>query len=182
MEENQKQRKPIAIARMDTVVDILGKIGAVAAGMALVVMTILMASSTIARYLFGFSWHITEELTGLLLLYIWMLGLLYVLVLGRHIRVSLVFDRLPVKLRAYLWVLNSILAAAYAGFVVGQGIALVSEHIQYNVHFTISGIPEVAATISIPIGAGLFGIGCLALLVKQVLVLINKSYEVSDQW
>ncbi len=182
LEESQKPRKPAAIARMDTVVDILGKIGAVAAGMALVVMTILMASSTIARYLFGFSWYITEELTGLLLLYIWVMGLLYVLVLGRHIRVSIIFDRLPVKVRAYLWVFNSALAAAYAGFVVGQGMVLVREHLKYNVHFTISRIPEVAASISIPIGAGLFGIGCLALLVKQVLILINKSYEVSDQW
>ena len=69
-----------------------------------------------------------------------------------------------------------------AGFVVGQGMVLVREHLKYNVHFTISRIPEAAASISIPIGAGLFGIGCLALLVKQVLALINKSYEVSDQW
>ncbi len=188
LEESQKQRQSAAIARMDKVVDILGKIGAVAAGIALVVMTILMASSTIGRYLFGFSWHITEELTGLLLLYVWVLGLLYVLVLGRHIRVSIIFDRLPAKLRAYLWVFNSALAAAYAGFVVGQGMALVREHLKYNVHFTISGIPEAVASISIPIGAGLFGIGCLALLVKQVIALINKSYNesyeasVSEQW
>ncbi len=182
MEDRQKQRKPAAIARMDAVVDILGKIGAVAAGLALVVMTVLMASSTLARYLFGTSWNFTEEFTGLLLLYIWMLGLLYVLVLGRHIRVSIIFDRLPARLRSYLWVLNSMLAAAYAGFVVGRGADLVSEHLRYDVGYTISRIPEAAASISIPIGAGLFGIGCLALLVKQVIALISKSYEVSDQW
>ena len=182
MEESQKRRKPAAIARMDSIVDILGKIGAVAAGIALVVMTVLMASSTIVRYLFSTSWRFTEEFTGLLLLYIWVLAFLYVLVLGRHIRVSIIFDRLPVKVRAYLWVLNSVLAAAYSGFVVGLGANLVSDLIHYDVRFTISRIPEVAAAISIPIGAGLFGIGCLALLVKQVLALINKSYEVSDQW
>ena len=182
LEESQKQRKPAAIAKMDTVVDILGKIGAVAAGMALVVMTVLMASSTIARYLFGFSWHITEELTGLLLLYIWVMALLYVLVLGRHIRVSIIFDRLPTKVRAYLWILNSLLAAAYAGFIVGEGLRLLNELIKYNVKYMIMSIPEAVGAVSIPIGAGLFGIGCLAMLVKQVLVLISKSYEVGDKW
>ena len=95
---------------------------------------------------------------------------------------SIIFDRLPVKVRAYLWVLNSLLAAAYAGFVVVQGLDLVSKLIKRNVNYMIMGVPEAAAAISIPIGAGLFGIGCLALLVKQVLALINKSYEVSDQW
>lgn len=181
MEESRKQEIP-AIAWMDTVINVLGKVGAVCAGLCLVIMTIIMSAATISRYVFMTSWRFTEELTGFLLLAVFVMALLYVLVLGRHIRVSIIFDRIPVKVRAYLWVMNSVIAAAYAGFIVGEGIRLVNQLIKYNVKYMTMPVPEAVGVVSIPIGAGLFGLGCLAILVKQVLALILKSYEVGDKW
>ena len=170
------------IGWLDNAIDILGKLGAIFAGICLLTMTLGISAATISRYLFNRPWRITEEFSGALLLAVFFMALLYVLVLGRHIRVTIIFDRIPAKIRAYLLIINSLLATAYAGFIVGEGFRLVNQLIEYRVRYMMMPIPEALGAIVIPIGMGLFGLGCLTLLIKQALALILKSTEVKYKW
>lgn len=179
---NSPKRSIPLIGWMENAIDILGKFGAVCAGTCLLAMTLGISAATISRYIFNRPWRFTEEFSGGMLLVVFFMALLYVLVLGRHIRVSIIFDRIPAKIRAYLLVTNSLLAAAYAGFIFGEGLRLVNQLIEYRVRYIMMPIPEALSAISIPIGIGLFGLGCLAMLAKQVFALFSKSTEVKYKW
>jgi TRAP-type C4-dicarboxylate transport system permease small subunit len=170
------------IGWLENAVDILGKIGAIFAGLCLFTMTFSISAATISRYLFNRPWGITEELSGVLLLAVFFMALLYVLVLGRHIRVTIIFDLIPAKIRAYLLIINSLLATAYAGFIVGEGIRLVNQLIEFRVSYLMLPLPEALGAVFIPIGMGFFGLGCLTLLIKQALMMILKSSEVKYKW
>lgn len=118
---------------------------------------------------------LTEEFAGAMLLGTFYLGLLFVLVLDKHISVDIVFNRLSTKARSCLWVVNILLAILYSGFLFWEGVRLVGRHIGDNVKFMTMPVPLAAISIFIPLGAGFFGLGCIARLVKQISMLITKT-------
>ncbi|MFC2009195.1 TRAP transporter small permease [Chloroflexota bacterium] len=166
------ENSPRWVLQYERTVAVLGKLGAIVTGLALVALALTISGATVSRYLFNEPWGFTEELSGALLLSLFYLPLLYVLTLDRHVRVTLLFDRMPERAKSSILVTNSLLAALYSGFMVGEGMRLVQNLIRHDVRYIMMPLPEAVGAVSIPIGAGLFGLGCTALLAKRVVVLI----------
>lgn len=173
----QRPKRISLIGLAEKGIEVLGNGGAIVAGVSLLAMMLVISTASISRYLFSKPWNLCEELSGGLLLVMFFMALLYVLVLGKHIRINLVSDRLPAKLRTYLLLINSLLAAVYAGFVFYQGVGLTNELIEYNVRFLTLPMPEFIFAAFIPIGIGFFGLGCIVISIKQVSALLPRSIK-----
>ena len=159
-------------------IDGIGIVGAVSAGLCLLVMAFSVCVGTISRYAFNKPFNWIDEFAGGLLIPLFFLPLLYALILGRHIKVNIVVDRLPRKLVSYALIINSLLALIYGGFLFSEGLRLTQQLIQYETRYvTFDLLPQFAGAIFIPIGSGIFCLGLLALLVSQVRTLILKSAE-----
>ncbi|HMB76197.1 MAG TPA: TRAP transporter small permease [Kiloniellaceae bacterium] len=94
---------------------------------ALAAGVLLMAANTVAnvvgRFIFQHSIFFTEELNSIIIVLITFAGIGYAARHGRHIRMSAIFDALPVKTRKAMMILISIITAlsmfALCYFAVG---------------------------------------------------------------
>ncbi len=168
----------IAFTFIRRIIDKIGIVGAAFAGLCLLVMAFSVAAGALSRYVFNKPFNWVDEFAGALLIPLFFLPLLYVLILGRHIKVNLIANRLPRKLMPYILIINSLLALIYGGFLFSEGLRLTQQLIQYEVDFFVFNLlPQFVFAIFIPIGAGMFCLGLLALLVSQVRELVLKSAE-----
>ncbi|GEM_PF-3377228 len=159
-------------------VDRIGIVGAAFAGLCLLVMAFSVAAGAISRYVFSVPFNWVDEFAGALLIPLFFLPLLYVLILNKHIKVSIIANRLPRKLMQYILIINSLLALMYGGFLFKEGLRLTQQLVQYEVGFMVFNLlPQFVFAIFIPIGAGMFSLGLLTLLVSQVRELVLKSAE-----
>jgi len=100
------------------VLDRVSKVGADLAGIAIVVMMIVMVLEAAGRYLFSFTVLFADELLGYLMALVTYVGLAYTLRTGGHISIELVTDHLPKKVQRILGVVVSVLNLVFVGFLV----------------------------------------------------------------
>jgi C4-dicarboxylate transporter DctQ subunit len=85
-------------------------------------MILLMTLDPIMRYLLGRPFYWSNEVTTYLMVIMVFNGFCIALVKDKHVRVTLVFDRLPRRLQNMLWILTSVAGLIYVSFV---GYALI---------------------------------------------------------
>ena len=129
--------------RLSRVAEVVGKVGAVGAGIGLVFMSLGVASGAISRYVFNNPLNWTEEFAGGLMIPLSFLPLLYVLILGKHFRVGIIANRFPRRVRDILLIVNSLLALAYGGFIVYEGVRLTQEHIYRQINYIFLPLPKI---------------------------------------
>lgn len=157
--------------------DGIAKGSIVFAGFIILVVSCVVATGALSRYIFSAPLAWMEEFAGSMMIPIFFLPLLYVLTKDRHIKIKLLTDHLPVKARSFLLLTSSLLALAYAGFVTYEGLRLVQKLIHYNANYVMIAAPQAVSAVLIPVGMGIFGLGCLALLIKQIRALVSKCDE-----
>lgn len=136
-------------------------------------LTALIASSVIARRIFGSPILAADELSGYLLLAIVFLGLAYTMKAGGHIRVDILLAHVPPRARAGLDALATILAVAFTLALLGGTWALVAAYYQ---HGTLS-FKYLQIPLWIP--GALLVIGAALLVLQLVAQLLQKLSRVS---
>jgi TRAP-type C4-dicarboxylate transport system permease small subunit len=99
----------------------------------LVLMVGLMAIDPIMRYIFGSPFYWSNEVTTFLMMLVVFNGLGVALAKDKHIRVMLVFNRLPAKIQNLLWVGISFAGLFYVAFMGYALLRLTLSSMAYGV-------------------------------------------------
>ncbi|WP_108659487.1 TRAP transporter small permease subunit [Acuticoccus kandeliae] len=101
-------------------------------GISLVALSFFVAAETVSRKLFNFSFEGADELGGYVLAIGSSLAFTVALVERAHVRIDFVHGRLPLKARAVLDWLAVLSLAAFGGFLVYVGYAVIVDTITYG--------------------------------------------------
>ena len=83
-----------------------------------IIMTVIIIIRVSMRFFFNFTPSWSEELTGLLMVWVTLLGMAIGIRDRSHLSMSLVYDHLPRKVTRIIDIINDLLILFFAGFVM----------------------------------------------------------------
>ena len=137
-----------------------------AAGWGFIACAAFITFDVIARRFFGFSSQATTELTGYALAFGIAWALAHTLTTRAHIRIDVLINHLPERLRYPMHLLSLAALAVFIGFIAKGAWDLVDE----SVLFRATDISVLRTPLWIPQGLWAFGIGVFLLLIVLLLV------------
>ncbi|WP_035484798.1 TRAP transporter small permease [Geminicoccus roseus] len=120
------------------------------AGILLVALIVLFNAAVLMRYAFGQPIHFTEEVSGILLIWIVMIGAIDAERLNQHLAINVVTDLLREKPRLVLDFLTDVASVIVLLFVAWLGWKLAN-----TVQFKLTGILRISwfwIDLAIPVG------------------------------
>ncbi|WP_439596002.1 TRAP transporter small permease subunit [Falsiroseomonas sp.] len=136
------------------------------AGWGFVLCAFFIAFEVLARSLFRFSTQSTTEITGYMLAFGLSWGLGHALNTRSHVRIDMLVNRLPQKLRIWLHLLSLLLLGILMVFVAKGAWDLVDE----SLLFGATDISLLRTPLAIPQGLWAFGLIVFLLLIAAMLV------------
>ncbi|MBE0505217.1 MAG: TRAP transporter small permease [Marinospirillum sp.] len=125
-------------------------------GVILAAGVLLMAFNTVAnivgRFVFGESLFFSEEVNRILIVMITFAGIGYAARHGRHIRMSAVYDALPVEARRYLMIVISFITSALMLFLTWFAISYIQSVYATGRVLPALSIPVYLMYLWVPIG------------------------------
>ena len=155
------------MATLNRVLDLLCKAllwVAVVAGM---LMTGFVVLASLMRYLVGSPFRFTEELVGLLFVAMACLGLPWATLHDRHLRITLIPERLPPPLRKLSELMSTLAILAFSVYfgILAWDFAYTS--LRINARSEMGGIPLFPWMALLPLMAALVGVAVIALHHRQ---------------
>ena len=114
------------------------RIFSLAAGYAVLAITLVIGVEILLRRLFGVSLQGADEYGGYMLATITAIGAAYALLERGHTRIEILMEHLPQSLRAVLNLASALAMAAMAGFLAWRATVAMLESIEYG---SLSGTP-----------------------------------------
>ncbi|MBI4285812.1 MAG: TRAP transporter small permease subunit [Chloroflexi bacterium] len=152
------------VSVLETIINVLSKQGA---ALLLFIMMLLVMTEAGARYFFNNPLMVADEVGGYLLALIGALGLAYTWRAGGHIRVAIVVDRVPVRIRKWLRLVTLLIATALTWLLFTGSYELVA----FSVSFGRRSDTWLRVPLSWPQTALIVGYGLL--LLYQVIHLVQ---------
>lgn len=147
----------------------LSEAGGYVAGAVAVLLTVLVATSVIARRLLNAPLLITEEVSGYMVVAIVFLGLAYTMKAEGHIRADIILSHVPVRVRAVLEILETVIAFGFAGLLLAGSWRLAAEfYTQGSLSFRYLQTPLWIPGSLLVIGAALLSLQLVAQLLKRL--------------
>jgi TRAP-type C4-dicarboxylate transport system permease small subunit len=143
----------------------LGTLMGYVAGWGFIACAAFITFDVIARRFFGFSSQATTELTGYALAFGIAWALAHALTQRAHIRIDVLINHLPARLRIPMHLLSLAALAVFMGFIAKGAYDLVDE----SVLFRATDISVLHTPLWIPQGLWAFGIGVFLLLILLML-------------
>ena len=135
------------------------------AGWGFIACAAFITFDVIARRFFGFSSQATTELTGYALAFGISWALAHALITRAHIRIDVLINHLPDRLRFSMHLLSLAALAVFVGFIAKGAYDLVDE----SILFGATDISVLRMPLWIPQGLWAFGIGVFLALVILML-------------
>ena len=145
--------------------DALGRVMGLVAGWAIVLCALFIAAEVLARNLLRVSSQSTTEGSGDMLAFSIAWALAHALTTRNHVRIDVLINRLPVRVRVYLHVLALALLGVFAGFAAQGAIGLALE----SWDFGATDISLLRTPLVIP--QGLWALGLCVFVVLILLML-----------
>lgn len=139
------------------------------AGWVYIGAALFITFDVLARQFLGFSSKSTVELTGYMLAVGIAWGLGFSLVERVHVRIDVLINRLPLRLRKYLHALALLMLAVFAGFLAWASITLVRE----SMEFRATDLSPLSVPLALP--QGLWALGICVFFVLTVLMVIEVA-------
>jgi len=98
------------------------------------------------------------ELGGFLLVWVLYLGIASGMKKGRHIRVDIIYGRLPKKIQNFLTMISDIICVVFSFIITWEGIKLVNLFYKMGERAILLGLPMYLVYIVIPVGMFLFAL------------------------
>jgi len=162
------QRTTKALRRARNLSNWLSQAFNIDSGACIGVSAVLVTYCTMSRYLFARATYIMEELTALLLVGVSFLAFSYTFVKGRHVRVTLLINRLPSQLRDRLEVVCSVITLVYLTIFIKLSYDFVRLSYQLDCHSVGARIYEVPWMAIMPAGMVVFAIVVLVSCIDKV--------------
>nr|WP_282572301.1 TRAP transporter small permease [Roseomonas acroporae] len=144
------------------------------AGWNYVLCAAFITFDVLARSLFGFSSAATVEVTSYMLAAGISWSLAHTLAMRAHIRVDVLVNRMPLRLRAALHLFSIALLVVFAGFVAWAGWTVLDESLLFDAH------DNSALHVPMWIPQGLWLVGLVAFLVMAVTLLAESALALAD--
>lgn len=147
------------------------------AGLAAIFLSLMVVLVTVDVILreFGHTTGVAVEISGYSLAGILFMGFAYTLRKGRHIRIRVVTDRLPERIRQWLYIGNLIIALGLAvWFLWYTGQYVIGAYNLKSVSMTPLRTPLWMVQSMMPIGFSLFAAAVTAEIVKTVRLIIQR--------
>jgi TRAP-type C4-dicarboxylate transport system permease small subunit len=125
-------------------------------GLMMGVMFVLVFINVVTRYIFGFSFATTEEISTFLMIWITYIGAGLALREGRLAAIDLFQDLLPVKLRPAMRASLGVAILVFFGILAYYGFKMVQ--FGWAQETWATQIPRGIPYLAIPIGAAVFGL------------------------
>ena len=134
----------------------------------------LVSYSAISRYAFSQGIYFMEEVGGLLLMAISFLSFAYVFSLGRHIKVTLITDKLPKAIKNWLEVAVGVVSLVYFAIFIKLSLDFVYRSYQLDCHTVDARLYEVPWMALMPAGIIVCAIVVLAFSIGKVYSTVAK--------
>lgn len=138
-------------------------------GMGILLMGMIIAYEVVCRYVFNSPTMWTQEVSIYLFMWTMLAASSYTLQTGKHVRVDLLIERMPVKTRKLFDVLTSVIGMIYCAIVTVQAFQMLMSSITYG---KLSATP-LRVPLWIPQSALLIG---FILLTCHFFLIIMKSF------
>jgi TRAP-type C4-dicarboxylate transport system permease small subunit len=125
-------------------------------GVMMAMMFVLVFINVVTRYIFGFSFATTEEISTFLMIWITYIGAGLALREGRLAAIDLFQDLLPAKLRPIMRGFLGVAILAFFGILAYYGFKMVQ--FGWAQETWATQIPRGIPYLAIPIGAAVFGL------------------------
>ncbi len=140
-----------------------------AAGWGFILCAVLITADVVARNTIGISSQSTTELTGYMLALGLTWGLAHALAQRAHVRIDILINRLPLRLRLWLHLFSLALLGVFAAFLAYGAFSLVQE----SLLFGATDISLLRTPLAVP--QGLWAAGLVVFLVFIMLMLIENT-------
>lgn len=137
---------------------------------AIILMMGLISIEVFIRKSFGLSTRVAHDVSGYLLVAVTFLGAAETLRRGRHLRVTILFDRLGPKLRFVLDIVNVTIAIAFVSLLLWTtGGMVMDSFVRGNLTDGVIQFPEYVPQALMPLG--------LAILLAQLFVILRDTLK-----
>lgn len=151
----------------------LGKLNAALAGATLFALVCIAIGGVVMRYFFNSPWHWTEEMSGLLMVWIVFLGMSVAERDESNLTISFLTEAMRPRLAAAVNLVMSILSIVLLAYMAWLGYKLAN-----SVQFRLTQILKVSwywVYIAVPIGAVLAAIFTVPQITRYVRTLAGKG-------
>jgi TRAP-type C4-dicarboxylate transport system permease small subunit len=158
----------------------VGTLMGYAAGWGFIGISGLITFDVLARRFLGFSTQATTELSGYALAFGIAWGLAHTLSMRAHVRIDVIVNRFPPRIRAWLHLTSLAFLGVLIGYLFYGAWTLVEESMLFNA----TDISVIRTPLAIPQGLWAFGIGvffvliCLLFIECLLLILVGRGDEV----
>lgn len=157
----------LSVARVRRALDAVSSLMGTVAGWAFVACAFLIGLEVVARNVFGVSTQSTTELSGYLLAFGISWGLAHALATRNHVRIDVLLNRLPLRVRGLLHVVALSILGVFVAYVAYGSVQLARE----SYEFGATDISLLRTPLVIP--QGLWAVGVCVFLVLIVFRLVE---------
>jgi len=126
--------------------------------------TFLVFAQVVMRYVFSYSLPWSEELSRYIYLWQIWIGASYAVAEGRHLRISMILDKLTIATRSKLEISVYIVWLGFSIYLVITGMDVVQKIFASGQLSPALRMPMAYAYASVPIGAAMMSIHLIALM------------------
>lgn len=139
----------------------------------------LVAVDVVLRYVFNNPTKIADELSGYLLVGLTFMGATYALHAGKHIKVTLLLERLPMRASMWLDFILCSISAIVVLILAWKSAEVVIIHYRGGYEAATNlGTPTWMPQVVVPVGLVIFGLAILLLVIQQGKDLFSRSGKV----
>jgi TRAP-type C4-dicarboxylate transport system permease small subunit len=143
----------------------------------MVVMMLLIISDPFMRYMVGMPFYWSNEVSTFLMVAMAYTGLAIVFVKGGHVRVTLIFDRLPQRIRNVLWIIIASLAMFYIGILTYAVARLARVSFEVGRVTPTAELPYYPWQVLVVLGLIVFALVLLIFTINRLLIAFGVRKE-----
>lgn len=151
----------------------IGKIEEFILGFGVIAMAAVLIGNVISRTLLNSSWTFAEEVGQMLLITITFIGTSYAARKGKHVRMSAIFDAVPIKVQKIIYHIICLTTSVSMFF-----LTYIAYQYMMNVHRISRVTPALRMPMSIIVAVVAFGFLFTAIQYLSIFVLNLKHEEV----
>lgn len=138
-------------------------------GLGILVMSLILFYEVIARYCFDSPTIWVQEVSIYLFMWSMLAGASYTLMLGKHVRIDLVFDHLPERVQNLLDIVTSFVGMVFCAIVTHQAYLMIAGSIRYNkLSATILRVPMWLVQLPLFLGFLLLTLQFLLIAIDRI--------------
>ena len=153
------------------------KISAYISYACMVAMMLLIISDPFMRYLVGMPLYWSNEVSTFLMVVMAYTGMGIVFAKGGHVRVTLIFNRLPNRIRNILWIIIASFATLYIGILTYAIARLARISFEVGRVTPTAELPYYPWQILVVLGLIVFGLCLLTFTIKRFLIAFGMRKE-----